>query len=465
MKHFFIRSQVIFVSVILLLTFAVMMALVMRFNSRWDFTKEKVYTMAETTSKLLRELRPGVVEVMAFYPHDDLARRDFEIFLKECQLRHPDFKYRFFDPDRVPRLAKEVQVKKQYTVILRYGGLQERIIRPDEESFANALFRLAHPKAYQVCFVSGHGEASVQQEDRTGVSIFKEALGVNNYKVKEIILTASKELKKCDVIVVAGPHRDLDAQEYSVLKKSFQRGQGILFLIDPMDPGTGLSFREFMKGFGIVLGEDVLVDKVSRMIGGDFLVPLVSQYVYQHPITANFDLPTFFPVARSVKPATDPVPGVEVVPLAFSGSGSWAETNLRALEEGEAAFQVENDLAGPICLAVAVEGLEKSSVPFQGDASVSVSDPQHRMVVVGDSDFITNGYLELSGNEMLSLLMIQWLSKDTRSVTLQPRELEFKPLLLNPSQRLTVLSLTVGGFPLFFFAAGAVRILWRRRTP
>lgn len=472
MKHFFIRTQVVLVSIVLFLTFAMMMALVLRFNRRWDFTQEKLYSLSAPTELLLKELTGGVLDILAFYPNDDPARRDFEIFLKEAQVVHGDLKYRFYDPDRVPKLARDLSVKDLYTVILRYGAKQERIIQPNEETFANALFRLAHPKVYQICFVSGHNEASLSREDRNGLRLLRDALESNNYAVHEIILARDKVPATCHVAVLAGPHRDLDPEEWSVLKKAFDDQLGLLVLLDPMDPGTGKSFHDFLQGYGVVLGQDVIVDKMSRMVGGDFLVPLVSQYVSEHDITAAFDLPTFFPVARSMQPSADIIPDIETVPLAFTSSGSWAERNLDTLERGEAVFEPESDLAGPICLAVASEKklpgqlqTRDDITALSGEQGLALTEEKSggRLVAVGDSDFLTNAYLELSGNQAFTLKTIQWLTKDNRKVSLATKGPDFKPLILDAHKRFVVLVTVLIIYPLSFLAFGGFRIFLRRR--
>lgn len=452
MKHFFIRTQLVFVSVLLFVTFSLTLVIVMRHNKRWDFTKEKIFSLSEPTAKMLDSMKALPLEVAAFYPQQDPGKKEFEFFLKQAALGHPKFKYDFYDPDRVPRLAKEYGIKDLYTAVIKYDGRQERVIRPTEESFTNALMRLANPKTFQVCFVTGHEESSLSMEDRNGLSYLRQSLEFNNYKVSEIILQRDEIPPECLVAAVAGPHRDLQPDEYEMLFRFFEAGRGILFLIDPMDAGTGDSFRDFMKRFGIALGADVVVDKMSRMVGGDFLVPLVSQYVLQHPITSQFKLPTFYPVARTVQPSTETPKNVEATPLAFTGSGSWAETNLASLEKGETSFEAESDLSGPLSLATAAEMKDETGKPFG------------RIVVVGDSDFVTNAYLDLSGNRDFALAMIHWLTKDERAITINPRNPEFKPLFLKDAQRTQLLMLVLGIFPLFFLLTGSAILIYRQKT-
>jgi ABC-type uncharacterized transport system involved in gliding motility auxiliary subunit len=449
MKNLWIRLQLFFVSFILLFTFILTYNIVLRFNHRWDFTEQKEFSLAEPTIQLLKELENSPIEVLGFYPQSDDGRKEFEVFLKEMNLHHPHFKYTFYDPDRVPQLAKKYQINDLYTVVIRYRDVIERVIRPTEESFTNALLRLAKPREWNICFVTGHGEAQIENSEPTGYLSFDKALKYNHYKTHEIILLRDKIPSVCEVVMVAGPHRDFDPQEYKILSEALEDGKSVFFLIDPMDEGMGASFQEFFKKFGVYVGSDVIVDKMSRMVGGDFLIPLVTHYVGAHQITNNFKLATFFPVARSIQPSTEETLGLEITPLAFTSSGSWAEGDLKSLEQGEAAFHASTDLSGPIVIAVAVEG--------EGDAH----QDRGRMVVLGDSDFLSNAYLDLSGNRDFGFNVINWLTKDDRRVVIKPRFAEFTPLYLTPSQQTFIFIFSLLMLPGFFFVTGAF-ILWRR---
>ncbi len=438
------------------------LALVIKNNYRWDATREKIYTLSDSTIRLLKTLHESDIQVTAFYPHDDPARVNLEVFLKQAQLYHRGFKFQFFDPDRVPSLAQKYGVKSYYTVVIQYQDRSENIVAPTEESFTNALLRISNPKKFNVCFVTGHEEASTVTETREGLSQLKSALQTINYGLHDIILLRDKVPAFCNVVIVAGPRQNFDPIEFKHLEKTFRSGRGILFLIDPMDPGTSKLYKEFLKKFGVLLGEDVIVDKMSRLVGGDFLVPLVNQYVTQHPITMNFEKPTFFPVSRSLQPSDSAPKDFEVVPLAVTSNGSWAETNLQSLEKGEAVFEPVNaDLQGPIPVVVAIE---RKSVPSSENAKEQKPSPPSRMVVVGDSDFVTNAYLSLSGNHDFVLNILHWLSQDDRFISIHPREPEFKPLFLASPQRTFLLLVSVVGMPLAALLFGGITQWFRKRS-
>lgn len=449
MKHFFIRFQLILTSIVLLITFGLMLRVVTRYSVRWDLTEKKVHSLSAATVQLLGEMKTSKTQVLAFYPADDTARTSLEILLKECRSRNPNLEYSFYDADRVPSLASQYDVQKQYTVIIKYAGKIQKVVAPSEEKFATALFNLIHPEMISVCFLTGHGEFHLTESNRNGLSKFGQLLEDHNYSPEEVLFARDHAPEKCQVLAVPGPHFNFEESDWKLFQKMYDSGKGILFLIDPMDASAGAKFQNyFSEKFGLLLGADVIVDKMSRAVGGDFLVPMVDQFT-DHPAVSGMSDPVFFPVSRSIQMAPNQIPDLEVIPLFASGSGSWAETNLAALETGNAAFEPAEDLAGPIVIAAAVEPKDKQK--------------QGRLIVVGDSDFASNAYLHLSGNETLLLKMIKWLARDNRFVNLPDRVPDFKPLFMKPDQHFIFLSVSLVLVPLFFLITGASYLILRKR--
>jgi len=177
-----------------------------------------------------------------------------------------------------------------------------------------------------------------------------------------------------------------------------------------------------------------------------------------HPVTKSMKQATFFPLVRSVQPSTDEVPGLDAVPLAMTSEGSWGETDLPALENGNAVFDMKTDIAGPLPVAVAVEK-KKAGSGEQGTGYDS-----GRMIFVGDGDFLTNGYLDISGNKELGLNMVRWLANDDRFIDVRRPELRFKPLLLDVPRRTQLMILLLGVYPAAFFMIGGTYLVIRSKT-
>ena len=83
---------------------------------------------------------------------------------------------------------------------------------------------------------------------------------------------------------------------------------------------------------------------------------------------------------------------------------------------------------------------------------------------MGDGDFLTNGYLDLSGNKELGLNMVRWLASDDRFMDVKRPELRFKPLLLDVPHRTQLMILLLGVYPLAFFVLGGTYLVIRFRT-
>ena len=449
MRQFFLKFQILFEAAILLATIALVYIVIQPFHERWDMTQDKIYSLPQSTLGVLRDLKGQKIDTLLFFQQDDPARQGLEIFLKECRRHHPEFHYDFYDPNRRPQLARKFNVTDAKTVIFRSGDREERLVAPTEEGFTNAFLRLLHPKDLDVCFVTGHGEVVLEDEATGGYLQFRDTLQGYNAKIHAIVLTRDHVPDACQVVVVGGPRWDLTPEEFADLDKAFNAGKGVLLLIDPMDPGAGQAFIEYVRKYGVALGQNVIVDKKSRMVGGDFLMPLVSRYLVTHPVAKSMKQATFFPLVRTVQPSTDVTPGLEVMPLALTGEGSWAESDLPGMENGTAVFDMKTDIAGPLSVAVAVE--RKQAVGG-------------RMIVVGDGDFLTNGYLSLSGNKEFGLNMIRWLASDDRFMDVKRPELRFKPLLLDTPHRAQLMFVLIGVYPFFFLAVGGIYLLIRSKT-
>ena len=84
----------------------------------------------------------------------------------------------------------------------------------------------------------------------------------------------------------------------------------------------------FLADYGFKLENDIVVDTVSRLLGGDYFMPVVSEYE-PHAITDKFGYATFFPFARSVEIAETKPEGATLTALAKTSPNSWSEQAAR----------------------------------------------------------------------------------------------------------------------------------------
>lgn len=226
-----------------------------------------------------------------------------------------------------------------------------------------------------------------------------------------------------------------------------------------IDPGSARGIEEFLLNYGVALKNDVVVDPMSRMFGADFRMPVVAEYA-KHPITENFGIASFFPVARSVNPDNDKVPKWgKINVLASTGPKSWAETDMEELKKGRAEFKEGEDAAGPVPVAVALTiGEDRPQDPYKAE-----KHPVAKMVVFGDSDFVNNEYISASGNRDLFLNSVRWLAGEEDLIAIRPRSSNNTPLFLKAFQARLLFILPVLVLPGIELVSGVMIITRRKR--
>ena len=55
----------------------------------------------------------------------------------------------------------------------------------------------------------------------------------------------------------------------------------------------------FLAKYGFEIGDDIIIDKLSQVFGANYLTPVVTEYEDKHPLTRDFNVATFFPIAFS----------------------------------------------------------------------------------------------------------------------------------------------------------------------
>ncbi len=407
-----------------------------RHSARLDLTAGKRFTLSEQTSKILKDLEKPV-HITAFYQEASPLAAEARDLLDQYAYASPKFSYKFVDPDRFPGEARRYKITAYGTLVLESETREQKITQPTEQELTNALLRVTRKGAKVIYFTNGHDEKSTEDYGKDGYSDVKKAIEDQNYSVRDLLLMRAKEVPAdASVLIIAGPKNAFFPEEVSTIRGYIDQGGHLLLLIDP-ETDTGL--RGFLKSCGIELSQDIIVDKLSRLFGADYLTPIVSEYSGYHPITENFNTASFFPLARSVSTAKDLPQHVQNTELAKTGQSSWAETDLVMLKKGNASFDNEKDTMGPIPVAVVSTIAHETKEADSGQTEETVEEPDDnkdgprpaRIVVFGDSDFAGNSYLNLSGNRDLFMNTLSWLAEEEDLIAIRPKKRESQPVVLS----------------------------------
>jgi ABC-type uncharacterized transport system involved in gliding motility auxiliary subunit len=352
-------------------------------------------------------------------------------------------------------------VKTLNTVILEGYGTTQTITIPDEGSITNGLIRLSRKEVRKVYFLTGHGERTIKGSEPDSLSSLHAALKKENLEFQELNLMNTDVPADAALVMIAAPAKPLFAEEVQSLAAYLGRGGSAILFLEPYFDG-GLD--SFLRENGILITQDMVVDKMSRIMGGDYLMPMVAGYG-RHEITKDFQLPCFFPTARSVEAAQEEPPGagVNAVSLAFTSENSWAETDRATLNQGRAGFDGQ-DRQGPISLAVISEIRQSPKMAEEVESEKQESDGATgpgRLVVFGDADFVSNKFLNLSGNGEFIHNTVNFLVGRQDLITIQRERKQVQALMLSRSQGQLLFWVPVVLIPVLILLLGI--LVWNKR--
>ncbi|MBR6022014.1 MAG: GldG family protein [Kiritimatiellae bacterium] len=287
-----------------------------------------------------------------------------------------------------------------------------------ESLVAGAIYSLVNPSRPVVCFLQGHGERSPDDFDRRrGFSEAAALLRDDLFDVETLRLDEAKAVPaRCALLVVAGPATPLSPDERALLRDYLDRKGRLLLLLDARsDSGCAPLLREW----DVALDDDLVFDESHSLNG---LELHLSDWAPDHPVTASLAAPeplhAVFYLPRSVRPARDdpaaPADRPRVTTLLATAPSGFAARHPNASHAPR--FDPATDLPGPVPVAVAVERGPQPGVHTQLKPT--------RIVVVGDSDFASNGGLR-GANASFFLNAANWLAERPDFLGVAPQ-----PLLL-----------------------------------
>ncbi len=470
-RSFIYSSNMIVVVVLVLGILVLINYFFARHHHRFDFTEAKIHSLSDQSIKVIKNLKNDVM-IKCFFLEGNFNRAKMENLLRIYNYHSKKIKYEFIDPDKNPGLVKRYDVTTDGTTIFESADKESRITTTTEEDITNAVIKVSREKKKVIYFLEGHGEASIEESAEAGFSQAKSELEKLAYEVKNIKLALSETFPEdCTLLIIPGPEKDLLPNELETIRNFISKGGRVFFMVDPE---TAPGLKAFLPEYGIQLEDDLIVDTVSRLVGGDYFMPIVSGYEY-HEITTDFNITTFFPFARSVSETEEKPEGVSATILAKTSPQSWSE---RQLDESEVTFDKDKDVSGPISLAavVTVEPRKEESETEERDNVVeseekkveekteeALPEPERegRIAVFGDSDFASNRYYYLSGNGNLFLNTINWLTEEADLISIQPKTTAPRTIQLTATQGRMLFFVSVIFLPLAVLITGL--IVWVRR--
>jgi ABC-type uncharacterized transport system involved in gliding motility auxiliary subunit len=422
-----------------------------RQNRSLDLTAEQSATLSDTTRNVLHHVNRRI-EITAFFPRDAVGRVEAATLLARYHKLNRRIAFRIVDPALAPGEAQRLGVSEAGSAAVQELGGSHKVETAQytiEIDVTSAIARILRNVSGTVCFSTGHGERTPDNEDQAGLSQAGNALLANGYKIDEVDLLAHSSVPmSCDALVIAAPTTKLDPRAVGAIR-SYLTGAGKVFAIG--DPHSGVDLTPLVSAWGIAfdIGSVVEADPNSHL-PDDFTAPIVRRYAASSPPVRGLG-PAFFPGVEGVEAKDTGNPGLTTATVALTSPLSY-------LSRGDInKFDPKIDRRGPISVGATAD---YSEVSKPGTKAAKIL--RTRVIAWGDVDFATNAYFGEASNAKLFIQAIDWLTQPEELVTAVPNFPKVRELKLTQARSRYILLLMAGIIPGLFVIAGAMVWVVRR---
>ena len=421
-------------------------ALSTRFSYTADWSADARATITPQSQSLLKQLK-GPLAVTGFARPGEL-RAKIRLLIQRYQRFKPDLGLKFVDPDLDPIATQDANITADGELVLNWDGRTQLVTRLDEQSFSDALARLARGRIQLVAFVTGDGERDATGTNAADLGDFVQALSARGVRAVPLNLAEAAEVpRNAGLVVLASPQAALPPASVRKLEDYVANGGNLLWLTEPGSDDLGLA--PLSQALGIKRLPGMLLDPQSPAGTGDPRALVATHYPPQ-AITNGFNINTLFPRVAALAALSGAAWNVQ--PILESSARSWNQTV--PIDPSRAAQTVfdpgSGELKGPLTFGYALSRL-----------SPSPDKNQQRVVVIGDGDFLANAYVASAGNLAFGERVVDWLLGDDAlaSVPAAAPDTVLKPT------RTELGALTFGyliALPIILILIG-LAIGWRRR--
>lgn len=415
-----------------------------RHAKQWDFSETQRFTLSPQTHRVLRGLTREV-KITVFSQERSASFNTYRDLLDSYRSHSDKLRIEYVDPERRPGLARQLGVTRTDTAIVESGGQTNRVTTASEAELTGALIRVSKDEKKRIVFLEGHGERGITDQDKGGFSLVKAVLEKQGYEVGTLtLLQESAVPANTAVLVLAGPRRPVTKEEQDRIGRYVAGGGRLLAMVDP---GSQADLDGLLAPWGVKTGKGVLVDFQDRLAQGGINFLLIRRFT-EHEITQDLTSVVLFPDSRYLVLDDTENRTWSATPLARTSPQSRAVMNAQG-----GAFKLDDtaDVKGPLPLAVA-------STPKQQAAE---GHHQPAIVIIGNSSFASNAYVNFPGNTDFLLHTMGWLAEERDLISITPKEPAMRPFVPNPAQERTLFYVQVLLLPALTFFWGIAT--WRRR--
>ncbi len=446
-------SQLVLEAALVLAACILLQVIAERTNHRIDLTPSRALSLSTVTRNVLAQV-DSPLSLTVFFRRGQ--REMYSGLLDRLHAENPRITYELLDLDRYPERARSYGITQYGRAAVEYQGHRTVVPALPEEELAGGILEAVRGRRRQAVLTGGHGERT-PVGDAQGLGRLVAGLEAENFTVDVVSLLDGPLPIGTDLVIVAGPRHDFLPAELETLATFLKGGGGVVLLLDP---ATLPNLTGFLDSMGLVLGDNFVVDHERRVLATDGLAAVVESFRRGNPISEPDRNPiesgVVLPSARTVDVARE-VPGVAAESIARTADSAWAMADADRARRGEEPSKAAHDEPGPLSVMVLAE------------IGGGEGTPRGRLVVIGDSDFATDAYIDVLGNRDVAMNAVAWAGGESVLTGERPKNVPevqrpLSPLVLTEAQARRLLATVAVLLPGLVFLSGLVVVAMRRRA-
>lgn len=411
----------------------------------FDATNGNRNTLAQPTQQLLTGLKKQLT-FTAYVPDEAELHQQIRELVAKYQKFNDTILLEIINPDLDPERALADGVENQRQVVLKLGQQSEVLGSVSEQSVVNALQRLQRSDDRLVIFIEGHKEADLYSDKSSGLSDIATELHRKGYKLQPHALLSTNSLpENTSFVIIAAPKQAYLPEEVRIIEQYIKEGGNLLWLEEP-NKKTGLESLQKTLTITIPKGRLLSVDNKSMLNTNSPTIIPITRYG-EAELMQQQQGQTLFSSATLVQRDLAEKPIWDFDSILTTSNKVWLETNTSPVSKDIKFDPDSADIAGPVALGMAL--------------SREIKDKQQRIVVIGDSSFMRNGFIGYAGNLELTERLFNWLSANEHLLVIPAKIAPDTKLEMQDWQLYSLGVFFLLIFPMGLITVGLVR--WVRR--
>lgn len=486
-KTFNFSGILALVLAILILVIAIPINLIVSyFDFNIDMTPSKMYTLSDTSVKLLDSVRDKEIEFTILCELDDIKEIDEYLplyYALEQYKSYENIDFNAYYPDEYPERVEELNPDGFFNlttadIVIRCGNSIRKIssnqmfsdIYDDngniveqkyvgENLITGAIKAVTEGDIPQIYFLTGHGEKSIDN-----YSLFTANLNNYNYTTSELNLSETKAVPDdAAIIFVCAPQHDITLEEKKLISEYTENGGNLAFLMSP-DSSTEryTNIEDLMFRYNLAMDYNRLYESdKNKIVNNDKYTIAVSlpETAENSDVDLTTDLNTIieqgiYPYmceSRTFKTVTGP-------DSMIVQTGSLLQADVYSVQNTSATIKSEP-----------YGGTEKVDLGNTLDLAYYAHNTQNdsKMIVMGNAEFMDDEHVSAGFTIIplyLCLSSITWMYDSDVDMEIEDKTRSFDNMVFDDANQAKSVMAIMIAIPIVFVVCGAGVWLKRRNS-